>query len=272
MSKFLDSDGLLYFWQKIKGKFDSKVDVEIGKGLSTNDFTNEEKIKLQNVEAGAQVNVITGVKGQAEGDYRQGQVNITADNIGLGNVDNYKQIRGLASGSKDGHILLFGADGYTVRDSGFTIGKSVPPDAAFTDTTYEEATALKAGLLSSANYSLLSSVEQGANKTIVDTTLSTSSVNPVQNKVITEVVNSKLSVEDADQMYAKKSDITDTYKYKGSKPSYDDLPSNAEAGDVWNVTDTGKNYAWTGTEWDDLGGLLAVDPISNTDIDTIVAS
>lgn len=32
--------------------------------------------------------VVTGVKGDAESDYRKGQVNVTKANIGLGNVDN----------------------------------------------------------------------------------------------------------------------------------------------------------------------------------------
>lgn len=38
--------------------FDTKVDKEQGKGLSTNDYTTEEKQKLANIEDGAQVNVI----------------------------------------------------------------------------------------------------------------------------------------------------------------------------------------------------------------------
>ena len=41
-----------------------------------------------NVENGAQVNTITGIKGNAESSYRTGNVNITASNIGLGNVNN----------------------------------------------------------------------------------------------------------------------------------------------------------------------------------------
>lgn len=42
-------------------------------------------------------------------------------------------------------------------------------------------------------------------------------------------------------------------KYKGSVPTYSDLPSTGQQnGDVWNVLDTGANYAWTGTEWDKL--------------------
>lgn len=54
MAKFLDNNGLLYLWSKIKEKFVAK---ETGKGLSTNDFTTELKNKLDGIAEGAQVNV-----------------------------------------------------------------------------------------------------------------------------------------------------------------------------------------------------------------------
>ena len=41
--KFLDENGLLYYDGKIKGRLNTKVDKETGKGLSTNDLTNELK-------------------------------------------------------------------------------------------------------------------------------------------------------------------------------------------------------------------------------------
>ena len=41
MAKFLNDDGLLYVWQKIKVLLEKKVDKVEGKGLSTNDLTNE---------------------------------------------------------------------------------------------------------------------------------------------------------------------------------------------------------------------------------------
>lgn len=56
--------------------------------------------------------------------------------------------------------------------------------------------------------------------------------------------------------------ITSIYTPKGSKDTYEDLPTDAVAGDVWNVIaahgnyPAGTNYAWTGTEWDALGGSL----------------
>lgn len=72
----------------VQSALDDKVDKETGKGLSTNDFTNALLTKLNGIEAGAQVNKVTGVKGSAESSYRVGNVNITKANIGLGNVDN----------------------------------------------------------------------------------------------------------------------------------------------------------------------------------------
>lgn len=43
---FLDDNGLLYFWQKLKVLLAGKVDKVSGKGLSTNDYTTAEKNKL----------------------------------------------------------------------------------------------------------------------------------------------------------------------------------------------------------------------------------
>ena len=53
-----------------------------------NNFTDEQKDKLKNVEYGAQVNTILGIKGSNEIKYRIGYIEITKDNIGLGLVDN----------------------------------------------------------------------------------------------------------------------------------------------------------------------------------------
>ena len=52
--------------------------------------------------------------------------------------------------------------------------------------------------------------------------------------------------------------ISSVYRFKGSVATYADLPSTGlTVGDVYNVLDTDKNYAWTGTAWDDIGGYIA---------------
>ena len=59
----LDSNGLLYFLQRIKTIFQGMfVSKETGKGLSTNDYTTSEKQKLAGIETGAEENTLEGVK------------------------------------------------------------------------------------------------------------------------------------------------------------------------------------------------------------------
>lgn len=63
--------------------------------------------------------------------------------------------------------------------------------------------------------------------------------------------------------------ISSVYSYKGSKATYAKLPSDAAAGDVWNVEEAhdnhpaGTNWAWTGTAWDALGGAIDLSAYYN---------
>lgn len=82
-----------------------------------------------------------------------------------------------------------------------------------------------------------------------------------------------LSLDDANNNFAKKSDISTVYKWKGSKDTYDQLPTEGNAvGDVWNVKDTDMNYGWTEEGiWDPLGSHVEISAITNEAIDSIVA-
>lgn len=72
--------------------------------------------------------------------------------------------------------------------------------------------------------------------------------------------------------YALKSDVVQTYRYKGSVTSVDKLPTSDQViGDVYDVGD-GMNYAWNGTKWDALGEIFTITKITNTEIDTVLAS
>ena len=53
---FLDENGVSRLWTRMLSKLGSKVDKVDGKGLSTNDYTTEEKNKLAGIENGAQAN------------------------------------------------------------------------------------------------------------------------------------------------------------------------------------------------------------------------
>ena len=76
-----------------------------------------------------------------------------------------------------------------------------------------------------------------------------------------------------------KSKLSNIYRYKGTKDSYAELSAitNAVAGDVWNVVESyeghpaGTNWAWTGMEWDALGGSVDLSSYYNkTEVDTAI--
>ena len=51
--------------------------------------------------------------------------------------------------------------------------------------------------------------------------------------------------------------VSSVYKYKGSVANQSALPSsNQIVGDVYNVEDTGDNFAWDGSKWDKLAGTV----------------
>lgn len=51
--------------------------------------------------------------------------------------------------------------------------------------------------------------------------------------------------------------IAAVYRYKGSISAYANLPTSGNnVGDVYNIIDTGANYAWTGSEWDKLSETI----------------
>lgn len=51
--------------------------------------------------------------------------------------------------------------------------------------------------------------------------------------------------------------VASAYKYKGSVATVADLPSTGQTvGDVYDVQESGINYAWDGTSWDPLGQLV----------------
>lgn len=66
-----------------------------------------------------------------------------------------------------GQVPQFNADG-TLSSTGFTLGASVPADAKFTDTTYEEATTTDAGLMSAADKTKLDGIASGAEANVLE--------------------------------------------------------------------------------------------------------
>lgn len=320
MSKYLDNNGLLYLWQKVKDHVTSKmptktsqlsndsgfitkadvpvdsslsntstnpvqnlvinaalakkVTTQTGKQLSSNDYTDTEKQKLANIEINANNYVLP-----------------TATSLVLGGVktgSNITNSSGTISISKEN---VTSALGYT------------PPT---TNTTYDEATTSAAGLMSKDDKAKLDGIDEGANNYTLPTASSTlggvkttstvtsasgytavpiisgvpyyknttySAASSSANGLMSKADKAKLDAFGEASTYALKTDITNMYKYKGSKATTSALPTSGNVvGDVWNVEAGGMNYVWNGEEWDALGEIFTIDAITNSEIDTIVAS
>lgn len=304
---FLNYDGLLYFWQKIKALLAGKVDKIDGKGLSTNDYTTAEKNKLaglknythpttsgnKHIPAGGSVNQILGWS--ADGTAKWVNEKDTTYSVMSGATVDADGKSGLVpSPTKGAQRWLDSTGAWTT-----------PPD-----TTYGAASTTSAGLMSAADKKKLDGIATGANKYVhpsytahdsglykitVDATGHVSAVTAVAKGDITAlgIPSTNTTYNDATQSthglmstadkkkldgfgaastYALKSDITAMYRYKGSVASYDKLPTSGQTiGDVYDVGD-GMNYAWNGEKWDGLGQVFTIDAIQNTEIDTILAS
>ena len=86
-------------------------------------------------------------------------------------------------------------------------------------------------------------------------------------------LNNYVTTATANTTYAKKSDISNVYKFKGTKTNYADLPTTDRVtGDVWNITNAdaehgikaGDNVAWDGTAWDNLSGIVDLSAYATT--------
>ena len=288
MAKYLDDNGLLYFWQKIKNAFAAAVhshaisdvtDLQTtldgkaptshassattyGKGTNANyghvklsdstssttaassggtaatpkavkDALDAAKTYADGIDVG-----VTGVKGDAESSYRTGNVNITPANIGAAESSHSHAASDITSGT-----LGVARGGTGVG----TLGAGVVYHSASGTGALSIATA--ANLVSAIGNSAVNRATADASgNNIADT-------------------------------YALKTEIAGMYKYKGSVAAEANLPATGQTtGDVYNIESAssygaaGANVAWNGTAWDSLGEIFQIASITNSEIDTIVAS
>lgn len=285
--------GSAYTKNETNNLLNLKVTKEVGKGLSTNDFTTELKDKLTAIEAAAQVNKIEEIK--------------TADGTALTITDKSVTLPA-ATAAVDAYTKAQSDDKYVIKETGKTLTSN--------DFTDELKTKLE-GVANGANKNVQADWNEAdtnsdafiknkpvipAGSVLYDAT-GTHTDGSITQKVITEELNKKvdkvdgkgLSTNDftnelkdklnavnengeanvltgvktadgnelaiADKKvtlpnFALKSDISSVYKVKGSKANKTELDDivDKEVGDVYNLIDTGVNYVWTGTEWDSLSG------------------
>lgn len=107
--------------------------------------------------------------------------------------------------------------------------KDIVPGAASTST---------AGLMSASDKTKLDGIDTGANKTIIDSALSSTSINPVQNKVVNSELGKKLSLSGGTMTGAL---TTKGIKLTSGTDYGDTLPSNPAANQLFFQT-AGTNF------------------------------
>ena len=295
MAKYLDDNGLLYFWGKIKAAFVAK---ENGKGLSSNDFTDALKTKLDGIASGAEVNTIETVK--------VNNTALTPDankavNVDLSGYVEAEQGKGLSSND------------YTTADKNKLAGIAAGAEVNVIDTVKVNGSALtvtdKAVNVDLSNYATKSDVSSvykykgtvstyadlpSSGQTIgdvynVETADSTHGINAGDNVAWTgsawDVLAGTVDLSNYVQKEAGKglssNDFTTAEKNKLSgieagaqvNPTIDDALSSSSENPVQNkVINTALSGKANSVHTHTVSQITDLTAITNAEIDTIVAS
>ncbi len=232
-------------------------------------MAKEDKTKLDGIEAGAQknVNCFDGIQ-IGDAFYKAHSIgeNISLSAIGGATVSLINPNR-VVIGAKEYSVFTNDKEGLvptapvneyndtyvltesgwdtmrlsTVQNSGEDVGLTIEPSGDL--VTIKAATTSKAGVMSASDKTKLDDLPTGT---------------------------------DISATYAKKTDITNMYVYKGSVADASKLPKTGQqVGWVYNIETAsvyggaGMNVAWDGTKWDPLGEIFTITSITNEELDEI---
>lgn len=155
----------------------------------------------------------------------------------------------IPSGGSSGQILRWSADGTAVW-------------GADNNTIYSNATASTDGLMSSSDKTKLDGIAAGATKITVDSALSSTSTNPVQNKVIYGAISSKADLDTSGKVLSSQlpSYVDDVLEYSAKS----NFPSTGESGKIYVDTATNLTYRWSGSAYVEISQSLALGETSST--------
>ena len=253
-NKVVHGDDLTMIGQIIKEKF---VQKETGKGLSSNDFTTQEKNKLAGITEGAKPNV------NADWDAESGDAqilhkpSIPSKVSDLDNDSHFITIEdvpeGAAASSTSPQMDGTAAVG---TETSFARGDHRHPSDTSKQDVIDDLPAIRSGAALGAtalqSHQDISGLAPKASPAFTGTPTAPTAAAGTNTTQIANTAFVKAAVDAA---------VSSVLKYKGTKATYADLPSTGnQTGDTWNVTaaygdvPAGTNWAWNGTTWDALGG------------------
>lgn len=177
--------------------------------------------------------------------------------------------------------------------------KDKPSKFVPSEHTHDNVTIDADGFMSNEDKVKLNSIENGANKTVVDSSLNSTSTNPVQNKIVNSALSGKvpttrkingkaltadisLSASDVGAITATQkganggvAELDSTGKVPAAQlPSYVDdvleydsqseFPGTGESGKIYVAKDTNKSYRWSGSTYTEISASLALGETATT--------
>ena len=179
----------------------AELDKKAGKDVATADadglMSAEDKVKLDGIEDGATKTIVDDVMSDTSTNPVQNKV-----------VKKYIDSHGVPQVTTQNDTMLIqvvdGAYALRTKESIFPVDDALDTESknavenGIIARRFEQlsgltlpATSTRDGLMTAANYTKLSGIEAGANKTVVDAALDAGSANPVQNKAVKAALDGK---------------------------------------------------------------------------------
>lgn len=300
MANYVSKDGLLYFWTLLKAKLNNKS--EVGHTHTSDDVTTMGTYtKGSSTSAIATTDTLNQAIGklekrvdgkQASGTYVTAS-SATATETTLSTTSDAK-----VPTSKAVATYVTGL-GYktTDNDTKNTAGSTASTSKLFIVGATSQAANPQTYSNVNCYVGTDSCLYSNGSKVITDISGKQNSLTTAQlNACNSGITSSKVSTYDGyATAISRKADSADVYtkseidgkltsamRYKGSVAKYANLPTtDLTVGDMYNITETGANYVWDGSAWDETGMIVDLSPyakiadlvvVTNTEIDTIVAS
>lgn len=271
---FLDQAGLGYLWTKITDAIATSAQTTTAKiPTKVSAFENDSKyITIDQVPKGAAASTTVPKVNEGSGDVGSETTFARGDHVHPTDTTRLATNGGDASKVIVNFTLPNQRQPIVAGESFGTIAGKILKYMNDFGTCAFKSIILKEDLASSVKSSLEKADSALQSYTETDPTVPEWAKSPTKPSYTASEIGA-VSLDYANENFAKKSDVTSIYRPKGTKPTYDDLPTTGnEVGDVWNVASDDMNYAWTvdGT-WDPLGSKIEISSISNDTIDQIVA-
>lgn len=299
-TKYLDYNGLLYFWTLIKGMFAKPSDSSplmdgTASAGSSSKYARGDHVHPSDTSKANAATTLAGY-GITDANIQNGTITLGSNTItpltsasaldaskltGTASIDttgnaatadkvNHDLVLKLKTGSTEG-TDLYTYNGSAAKTLDFKQGSNVTLTAAAGSLTIAATnTKNTAGSTdSSSKLFLIGAASQAASP-------QTYSQDTAYVGTDGHLYSNSKRVFTADDAYTKTEidqKLTSGMHYKGSVAAVSQLPTSGnEVGDFYNVTATGENYAWDGSAWDLTGSIVDLVAITNAEIDTIVAS